>query len=343
MKVTIYEIARRGGVSISTASKALNDRKDVGDRTKEKIRRIAEELNYEPSHFARALAMRKTENVGVITGRFFHSPVITNPFYSRIIEGIEDYLLERNLSLVTSIVRKDQIDNLELPKILKEKSVDGIVLLGHMPEQYVEKVASRGIPAVMVDNQINSMKLDAVVADNEGGTYAAVTQLIKSGHKRIAYLARSEKRYSFSQRCEGYKRALRDNGLPVDEKMIIFGREDETEADPTGYNWMKPILEGRNRPDAMVMCNDVNAILAINMLKSTGLSVPDDVSVVGFDNIELSEHFIPSISTVNINKEEMGKKAVELLLDAVAGKSTGPSTVIMPSEYIQRNSVKSRA
>ncbi len=342
MKVTIYEIARRGGVSISTASKALNDRKDVGDKTKEKIRRIAKELNYEPSHFARALAMRKTENVGVITGRYFRSPVITNPFYSRIIEGIEDCLMERNLSLVTSIVRKEQIDNLEMPKILKEKSVDGVVLLGHMPEQYVAKVISSGIPAVMVDNQIQGINLDAVVADNEGGVYSAVTDLIRLGHKKIAYLSRSDKRYSFNQRCDGYKKALKDNGIEINEKFIIFGKEDETETDPTGYNWMKKIFEGNDRPDAMVMCNDVNAILAINMLKDMGLSVPDDISVVGFDNIELSEHFIPSISTVNINKEEMGKKAVELLLANIEGKSTSPVIIKMNAEYIRRSSVKNR-
>lgn len=121
MKVTIYDVAKKAGVSISTASKALNNRKDVGEKTKEKIKQIAKELSYEPSHFARALAMKKTENIGILTVRYYSTPMLTNPFYSKIIEGIEEGLIDSNLNLITSVLKKEQINNLELPKMLKEK------------------------------------------------------------------------------------------------------------------------------------------------------------------------------------------------------------------------------
>ena len=152
MKITIYDVAKKAGVSISTASKALNDRRDVGDATKEKIREIAREMNYEPSHFARALAMRKTENIGVITVRYYGAPMLTNPFYSRIIEGIEERLINNNLNLVTNVLTREQVERLEMPKMIKEKSADGVILLGYMPDEFVEIIASKGVHVVMVDN-----------------------------------------------------------------------------------------------------------------------------------------------------------------------------------------------
>lgn len=340
MKITIYDVAKKAGVSISTASKALNDRKDVGDKTKEAVRIIAKELNYEPSRFARALAMRKTENIGVVSGRFYRAPVITNPFYSKILEGIEEVLADTDFNLVTNVVKKEQIEAMELPKIIKEKSVDGLILLGHMPADYAEMIIDKGIPVVMIDNSYDTDKADCIVADNEGGAFNAVEQLIKLGHKKIAYMSRNG-RYSFLLRRDGYKRALIANGLPVDDNMIVFCRENQEEADDP-YAWMKKVIEGDNKPDALFMCNDINAILAINMLKDAGLKVPDDMSVVGFDNIELAGHFIPSIATVNVPKEEMGKKAVNILLDIMNKKRTAKEKIVVPTEFIMGGSVRNR-
>ncbi len=338
MKVTIYDVAKKAGVSISTASKALNDRKDVGDATKDRIRIIAKELSYEPSHFARALAMRKTGNIGVISVRYYQAPVITNPFYSKIIEGIEEQLVNANLNLVTNVLRKDQVEALELPKMVKDKSVDGMILLGHMPENFVKMVMDKSLPAVMVDNFIKGAPVSSMIIDNFDGAYKAVTYLLETGHKRIAYLSGPRERYSFSQRAEGYRKALTDKGVKVDEKLMVF---DDAESE--GYAWMRTVMEGPNRPDAIFACNDVNAILAINMLKEKGLRVPEDVSVIGFDNLELTEHFIPSISTVDINKEAMGIKSADLLIDIINTKKNRIENVVFPTSLVIRNSVAKRS
>jgi LacI family transcriptional regulator len=335
MKITIYEVAKKAGVSISTASKALNDRKDVGEDTKERIREIAREMNYEPSHFARALAMRKTGSIGVITVRYYQAPMLTNPFYSKIIEGIEEELINYNLNLVTNVLRRDQVENFEIPKMVKEKSVDGIILLGHMPEKFVKMLIDKASAAVMVDNEAGSIPISSVLMENMEGARKAVEYLIETGHRKIAYVSGPSDRYSFLQRAQGYRKAHKLKGLQVDEKLVIFNDKEES-----GYEWMKVILNGPDKPDAIFACNDVHAILAINMLKDNGLSVPEDVSVMGFDNIDLSEHFIPSLTTVDINKPAMGSKAVQILMDIINTKKNKVEKVIFPTSIIVRNSMK---
>ncbi len=337
MKVTIYDVAKKAGVSISTASKALNDRKDVGDRTKQLIRDIAKELNYEPSHFARALAMRKTENIGVLTGRFYGTPVLTNPFYSRIIEGIEEQLIRSNLNLITNVLRKEQIESFEVPKMVKEKNVDGIILLGYMPSEFVEMVAGKGLPVVVVDNYVNCRNCCSIVVDDVAGGYEAVKKMTETGHRRIAYIANSRKRESFRRREEGYRKALAEAGLEARDEMVIYNENEES-----GLEWIKKLLEISPRPDAVFACNDITAIFVINVMKENGITVPDDISVMGFDNIEMGQHFIPSISTVDIDKEKMGMKAVDLLLERVNNKSLRPENITFPTLPILRASVKSR-
>jgi LacI family transcriptional regulator len=337
VKITIYDVAKKAGVSISTASKALNDRKDVGDSTKERIRQLAIEMNYEPSHFARALAMRKTGNIGVLTVRYYHAPVLTNPFYSRIIEGIEERLINENLNIVTNVLRGEQVSDDEVPKMVREKSVDGIILLGHMPPGFVKMLVEKSPPAVMVDNYVKDAQVTSIMMDNAGGAYAAVSHLIATGHKRIAYVSGPSGRYSFRQRCDGYKKALADNGMAVDDGIIVFHETEET-----GTAWMEKILSSGKMPDAIFACNDINAIMAINMLKEHSLRVPEDVSVVGFDNIEMSAHFIPSISTVDINKEAMGMKAAEILVDIINSKKNRVENIVFPTTLLVRNSVQNR-
>lgn len=336
MKVTIYDVAKKAGVSISTASKALNDRKDVSEKTKERIKQIAKELAYEPSHFARALALKKTGNIGVLTVRYYSTPMLTNPFYSKIIEGIEEGLIDSDLNLITNVLRKEQIDRLELPKVVKEKSVDGLILLGYMPEEFVKLIISRGLPTVVVDNYVRE-DISMIVTDDENGAYNAVSYLIKTGHKKIAYISGPSKRISFKKREQGYLKALNEYGIEVNKDFIIYNDNEEP-----GYEWMKKVLLTKEKPDAIFTCNDVTAILCINMLRENGLKVPDDISIIGFDNIELGQHFIPSLSTVDIDKERMGIKAVNILNELIKSKNKSVGKIVFPVNLIIRDSVKSR-
>ncbi len=339
MKVTIYEVAKRANVSISTASKALNDRHDVSEATKQRVREIAKELNYEPSHYARALATRKTNNIGVITVRYYKTPMLTNPFYSKIIEGIEEQLIGTGLNLLTNILSKEQLESQEIPRMIKEKNVDGVILMGHMKREFIDMLNQRGIPMVMIDNYFEGTPIKYVIADNINGAYQAVNYLINTGHKKIAYLAVSKERYSFKEREKGYRKALGEKGIAVDERFILYGPEQGDEQD---YSWMKKVFDYEEKPDALFLCNDVNAVLALNMLNDMGIKVPDDISVVGFDNIDLTQHFIPSITTVDIPKDLMGKKAVEILMNILTKKKEGIENIIIPTELVIRNSTKER-
>jgi len=335
MKITIYEVAKRAGVSISTASKALNDKKDVGESTKQRVREIAKELSYEPSHFARALARRKTDNIGVITVRYYKEPMITNPFYAKIMEGIEEELINNNLNLLNNILRKEQMDSLDIPKMVKEKNVDGIILLGHMPEPFVRMVSDKGLPVVMIDNYFDNANISTVIADNIGGAFYAVEYIIRTGHKKIAYLAGLPERYSFKQREQGFRQAMKKYNLPIDERFVIFNEKDDQTLD-----WTKKILSYETKPDAIFCCNDITALLAINMLKDSGLRVPDDVSVMGFDNIDIAEHFIPSISTVDLKKQDMGIIAARKLINTINQKDTAIENIVFPTTLIIRDSTK---
>jgi LacI family transcriptional regulator len=339
MKVTIYDVAKKGGVSISTASKALNDRKDVGDKTKERIREIAKDLKYEPSHFARTLAMRRTGNIGILTGRSVNVPLITNPYHSKIIEGIEDAIFGTDINLVTGVLRKEQFDNLEPPKMVREKTIDGLVLLGEMPEEYTRMIIDRGLPVVLVDSCIETHEADVIVADNEGGAYKAVDYLIKAGHKKIAFLSEAGTNRNYMLRRGGYLKALLDNGIEADSRRMITRPEGVS---MRSYEWMEGVLKLNERPDALFMCNDISAVLVINMLAKAGLRVPEDISVVGFDDIEIAAHFIPSISTVNIPANEMGARAAGMLAGIMDKHGSPKEKIIMPAEFICRNSVKSR-
>jgi LacI family transcriptional regulator len=337
MKVTIYDVAKKAGVSISTASKALNDRKDVGDETKQKIREIAKGLNYEPSHFARALAMRKTENIGVLTVRYYGAPMLTNPFYSKIIEGIEEQLINNNLNLLTNVMRREQVDAFEIPKMVKEKNVDGLILLGYLPEEFVDMVAGKGLPIVAVDNHVSNNMVCSITMDDLSGARDAVNYLIKTGHKRIGYISGPSKRHSFRRRGEGYEQALAAAGMKIDPRFTVYNDSEES-----GYGWMKKAFSHEEKPDAVFFCNDVTAILAMNMLNEMGMGVPGDISVIGFDNIDLGQHFIPSISTVDIDKEKMGMKAVDLLMDRINKKSQETERLVFPASLVIRDSVRKR-
>jgi len=336
LKITIYDVARKAGVSISTASKALNDRKDVGEKTREKIRQIAKELSYEPSHFARALAMKKTGNIGVLTVRYYSTPMLTNPFYSKIIEGIEEGLMDSDLNLITNVLRREQIENFELPKMVKEKNVDGLILLGYMPEKFVELIANKDLPVIAVDNYVNE-NISMIVADDVDGAYKATGYLTKTGHKKIAYVSGPSRRISFKKREEGYEMALNENNIPINPDFILYNDEEEP-----GNDWMKKILQSKELPDAIFTCNDVTAILCINMLRENGINVPDDVSVIGFDNIEIGQHFIPSLSTIDVDKERIGIKAVSILMDKITNKNRTTERIVFPVNLIIRGSVKSR-
>lgn len=159
-----------------------------------------------------------------------------------------------------------------------------------------------------------------------------------TGHKKIAYLSGPAARYSFKQREQGFRQAMQKYNLPVDERFVIFN-----EGENMSYEWMKKILDYDVKPDAVFTCNDITALMVINMLKDAGLKVPEDMSVMGFDNIDIAGHFIPSISTVDVKKEEMGINAVKKLLNIINQNDTTVENMTFPTSIVIRDSTKKQA
>ncbi len=326
----IKDIARAANVSLSAVSKAINGKPDISEATRERILKIAEEMDYHPSAFGRSLKNMRSENIGVIIRRDLQ-PLSGNPFYSRVLEGIEGELAINSYSLVLHLLPKQQDGR--LPKMLREKKVDGVILVGPMENSFVGDIIKSGLPAVVVDPRHPSGDVTQVLIDNERGAYLATQHLIDHGHKKIGFISDELNRDSFIKRFSGFSNALKDNGIVLDKSFVRTAGHEQ------GSEHMKALLDALEIPTAILFANDLNALSGCAVIKDMGLSIPDDMSVVGFDDIFLSTMSSPSLTTVRVYKEEMGSIAVRNILKSLKDGIVDSSTTIVPVKLIERGSV----
>jgi LacI family transcriptional regulator len=329
--ITIKDIAKLAKVSQSTVSKALNDRPDIGLETKEHILKIVEQHNFLPNASGKALKKKVTENIGVIFRRD-DNPLSANPFYSRVLEGIEAELAFNDYNLVLHLVPEHQIP--VLPKMVRERHVDAVVLVGIKNEAFVRKLQHAHVPVILVDPKTEIADCPQVRIDNENGAFLATQHLIQNGHERIGFISGELSRLSFRQRLDGYAKALKYHNLPVDQELIKAGGLEE------GYELTKSLLLASPRPTAIFAANDINAIYGYKAINEFGLRIPDDISVVGFDDIDLSKMASPPLTTVRVYKEELGSVAVRNLRQMLHEKPNCCTTTIIPVRFIKRESVR---
>ncbi len=328
---TIKDIAKLANVSQGTVSKALNDRPDVGLETKENILKIAELHNFLPNASGKALKQRVTENIGVIFRRD-DNPLSSNPFYSRVLEGIEAELAFNDFNLVLHLVPEHKIP--VLPRMVRKKQVDAVVLVGIKHEEFVRQLQQANVPVILVDPKTDIPGCSQVLIDNENGAFLATQHLIENGHERIGFISGELSRLSFKQRLEGYLKALKYHSLPVDEELIKAGGVE------AGYDLTKALLMLPHRPTAICAANDINAIYGYKAINEFSLKIPEDISVVGFDDIDLAKMAIPPLTTIRVYKEELGSVAVRNLRQMIQEKSTVCTTTIIPVRLVQRESVR---
>lgn len=327
---TIKEIAKLANVSPATVSKALNKRKDVSEATRQKILQIAESHDFFPSSLGRNLKNQKTENIGVVVYRE-SQPLSGNPFYSRVLEGIEVELAINNYNMILHLLTTE--NGSALPKMLRERQVDGVILTCVVRSDFNDRLKSLGIPIVLIDPQVSVSDLSQVIIDNEYGAFEAVQHLINSGHKRIGFISGDLSRSSFSQRFDGYKKALKFYDIPFDKALVQAGGLEK------GYEHVAKLLRLQNRPTAIFSANDINAIYGYKAIADSGLSIPNDVSLIGFDDIELTKFASPPLTTVRVYKEEMGSIAVRMLLQSINDNVDKPITTLVPTKLVTRESV----
>lgn len=329
---TIKDIAKAANCSVSTVSKALNNRSDVSEATKTKILAIAKEFNFYPNAFGKALKSKSTENIGVIFCRE-SQPLSSNPFYSRVLEGIEAELAIHNYNLVLQLISDE--NKSEIPKMIRERQVDGLILVGVINQVFVDQLKQIDLPMVLIDPKIEQeSKWCQILIDNEDGAVQAVQYLIQNGHRRIGFISGDLERQSFSQRFRGYKRALKYNDIPFKEELVRTGGLEQ------GYTHTISLLDLKEPPTAIFSANDINAIYAYKAITERGLTVADNISMVGFDDIELSRMASPPLTTVRVYKEEMGSIAVRRILSVIQENDVAPNTTLVPTRLVVRESVK---
>ncbi|MDD5062749.1 MAG: LacI family DNA-binding transcriptional regulator [Candidatus Marinimicrobia bacterium] len=328
---TIKDIARLANCSLSTVSKALNGRRDVSKVMRERILYIAQQQKFTPNAFGKGLKNKRTESVGVIFCRETR-PLSMNPFYSRVLEGIEAELVINNYNLVLHLLSEEYHG--ELPKLIKEHTVDGIILAGILDHNFVEQVKKTSIPVVFVNPNFLNDDYDQIFIDDEHGALQATQYLINKGHKRIGFISGDLERKSFLLRYQGYRKALAYNKIEYDDEIVRTGGLEN------GYEQVATLMKQKNRVTAIFATNDLNAIYGYKAVEDTGLRIPQDVSIIGFDDIDLSKIANPPLTTIRVYKEEMGSIAVRVLLQLINKENRKPTTTLLPVKLIERDSVR---
>jgi len=331
---TIRDVAKKAGLSLSTVSLAINNRGYVSPETRESVLKIVRELSYHPTRSARGLASRTSGNIGFILSEEHFSQA--EPFYTRIFLGTEFEARDHNYYILLTTVGNQFDPDQYVPRFLLERNVDGIIIAGKVNEKLIAYIDSLGLPIVLVDYELKRMRHSAVLIDNWRGGTLAVEHLLSLGHRRIAFLGGDIRHPSLTDRFEAYRNTLRQAGIVADEAYAITD-EQETSVE-AGTAAAGRLLGSGATPTAIFAANDAMAIGCMRHLKSRGIRIPQDIAVVGFDDIDMGSHVEPHLTTVRVLKEEMGKIAVQRVVDSINAKTRIVVTTHVPVELIVRES-----
>lgn len=324
-EVTIKDIARKANVSYATVSRALNNKRGVREATRTRILDLASKMSYTPNAVARGLVKKQTLTLGLII------PDITNPFYPEVARGIEDGATEGGFSIFLCNTNWERAREVHYLRLLAEKRVDGVILAPIDNEvEDVESSLTGKIPVVYVSIAPHRTQHSFVVIDNVLGGFLATEHLIRAGHRTIGFVGSTEDSLTIAERLKGYRRALKKFGLQVENKYIQLGDFKQE----TGYRIIRSMIADGDYPRAVFAENDLLALGILQGVKASGLSVPGDVAVVGFDDIPFAGFPEVQLTTINQPKYEMGRKAVEILLKQIGG-SAGAQPVQIRQIYLK--------
>lgn len=330
--VTIKDIARIANVSYATVSRALNNHKDVSEQTKQKILKICNEVGYSPNAIARGLVKQNTYTIGLMV------PDITNPYYPEVACGVEDEAAKENYNIFLCNTNWDLMKEVDYFNLLLAKRVEGIIIapVSDDTTKFVEKFTDR-LPIVFLGTRLDGEKYNYVVIDNIKGGEMITEYLIGLGHRRIAFIGGTKDSSTFSDRVKGYKNALIKNNIDIDESLIKICGYRKVD----GSNAIKTMAKESNLPTAVFAVNDLLALGIIDAVESLGLSIPQDISLVGFDDIPYASLPKIKLTTVSQPKDYIGREAVRILLEKIGNKNihTGLQRVIQP-ELIIRSTCK---
>ncbi|MEC7265584.1 MAG: LacI family DNA-binding transcriptional regulator [Bacteroidota bacterium] len=315
-RVTLKDMATELKLSPSTVSRALNDHPAIGDKTKKAVKELANELDYQPNPMALGLLQKKSNTIGVIV------PEITSHFFSAIITGIQDVIGPSEYNIMICLSNESYEEEVTLVKKLSKMRVDGILVSPSSETKdfnHFRRLQNNDVPVVVFDRDCPGLEADKVLVDDYSGAYQAVEYLIRSGCSKIAHLGGPLNLSTTKHRLQGYLDAMEKNGVPTREEYILhvdgFSHKD-------GLKPAKKLLALENTPDAIFAVNDSIATSAIHMAKKMGLRIPEDISIVGFDDEPHSSYFSPSLSTVWQPVYSLGMLSARILLQRIKDRGS---------------------
>ncbi|WP_025762050.1 LacI family DNA-binding transcriptional regulator [Dyadobacter tibetensis] len=318
---TIKDVAKALNISISTVSRALRNKPDVNQETRQSVLRMVEELEYQPNQIALSLITQKTHTIGVIIPNLDY-------FFSMAVRGIDDMALETGYTVMICQSNESYARELVNTQRLMKGHVDGLIVSNSSDsintEQY-QRLLSKNFPIVFFDRVSSELDATSVVLDNISGATQAVTHLIEQGCRRIAYLAGPANLSISQQRMIGYKHTLEKYGLAIDESLIVFSEFDREFA----YRSTLALIDSPNRPDAIFGVSDRLIVGAQLAIKERGLRIPEDIALVGFNDEPVVSLLTPPISSVAQSAFEMGRMAAKLLVEQLNSEHILPSQTIM--------------
>lgn len=328
--VTMSDIAKAMNVSTVTVSKALGDRDGVSAELRERIKQKATEMGYRVHAGTHGAKDGLTYNIGIIVAKHFISDA--SSFYWIVYRYIVELLQKQNYYGMLEVVN-DHNGMEEIPNSVLDHKVDGLIVLGQLSDEYISKLISHQLPTVFLDFYGRREDADAVLSDNFYGAYMLTSHLIENGHRRIGFLGSIGSTSSIQDRYLGYYKALLENRIPLRQDWVIGDRSNESDIFP---EFTLP----QDMPTAFVCNCDETAYKLVNQLKNAGYSVPEDISVVGYDNHIYSTICNPRLTTIDVNSRVMSTEAVDIILHKIRDVNYRRGRTLVTGKLVRRESVK---
>ncbi len=326
-QITLVDIANACGTSNVTVSKALAGKGGMSDELREKIIATAEEMGYTSNKSSASV----NGMIGVIIPQKFINP--NGSFYWALYNNIVHCLKQKKLSCIQENLMTEEEEELIMPAFFKTATVSGVISLGQLSEEYLEKLSAQGIPLLLLDYYSEGIDADNVVTNGFFGGYKITSYLISQGHEKIGFVGTCLATTSIFDRYMGYVKAMLEHGLPTEDKWLVEDRTKENDL-------FEKITFPEEMPTAFVCNCDETAFKVIRDLKILGYSVPDDISVVGYDNYLISEISEPPITTVNVDAKEMAELAVTTIIERIKNPKAPTGTYILNGKIVHKGSVK---
>ncbi len=337
-RVGLREVAQRAGVSLSTASNVFADKPgiSISEETRNAVLVAAADLKYRPRPRSEIIHHSHVTALGLVICK--PHPLLTHPFYSHVIHGAQEACEARQINLMYGRVDEDAALFDDLPVMVQQKQVQGLLVVGYFTHDFYTLLRRIEFPFVMVNNYVESLRPDSVVSDDERGGYTATQYLIEHGHRTPppALITGPSTHYNMRNRCNGYQKALADYKLPYDTTYVRSCQVNINE----GYNEMLALLDLSEPPTAVFCTNDELALGAFNALRARGISVPNQCSLIGYDDIQLAAYTMPPLTTMRVEKEWLGAHGMWHLMERIVHPDMPPRQTILGVSLVERQSVK---